>query len=900
MKIRKLSTILVLFILIALSLTSCKKKQEESTESHTKSEATIEQVNEETTLQLEEKLKTMTFDEKETDPADAYKELGYAIEESADGFSLTTLKKELSSGTLSEKNYHIAVVSLAYDTTFFIDTYGSKLIPESYDPSSSLQWMIDHPDELNDREAQMLQKAILPKDSFDFLNELTPQKTSSLLDYILPGYTVHAEEAKSDYTLIYPIGFSQMTAILYNKENVSKEKVSLTKDIIDFACYKYFKLLGEYKKGGIYFAITDTLPAVVGSQTYEFDGTIVLQISNKLSTRDYSGVLLEKLFYIYGAPLFTTSSLQIDWLRQATSAWAIDHVSPNLNYEHRYIPHIYNNIFYSYYLSSLDGVKSWYQYFLYVTQVLGKDTYVKDLYAYIINNPNDHDMNHILSVGTDEAGFREYIAKFGMCLAGGDSYSGKLSSIDSITQYVFLPEESLVSTDVKEMKLSDWKDVGLYQGDYYHLFISTNNLEEEGLNIINNMGAEISKKRGMAIGLTKNNQTDWIMTPNNEMPLYHIDFKSTPADYVHILIYNSDMMDVNTYQYALGQESSMSGNGNLKVTYSKVTALENGYASEEVSWSADEVLEKIKLDGSSDMNGLWHTMIGESYMVKEIALDYRYKNEFIEEETGFEEMTDASGIYFYNSAEEAVSTNPLESLIPDLEGVTEQLNLATEMLEGLPGVDLGDMGLSNQDMDLLHNGLDADSLGLSDEEMAIFNQLMQATKGIQRIRYDASINSLMLYPALPMDLINEEWIEGTKTTKSKNSEGEIVTTTEELVMKAPVLFPQWFYNPDGMTPDDSDLVDTSSLENYSAYANIDMKELLDKIKGVSTTGNAVNVMSLNGKGPIEMDMGGPGNGGTVLESIHFDGHTLIALLSWIDVKDDTTFKCTIELGYSFE
>jgi hypothetical protein len=404
----------------------------------------------------------------------------------------------------------------------------------------------------------------------------------------------------------------------------------------------------------------------------------------------------------------------------------------------------------------------------------------------------------------------------------------------------------------------------------------------------------------MAIGLTSNNQTEWVMTPDNEMPLYHIDFTTTPADYIHILIYNSDMMKVNTYQYALGQEASTLGSGNLKVTYSKESNIDGTHIYEEANWSADEVLEKIKLDGSSDMNGLWHTMIGESYMVKEIALDYRYKKEITKAASGYEEKTNASGLYFYNSAEDAPSTNPVESLIPDLDGLTDQLNLATEMLEGLPGVDLGDMGLSNEEMDLLNNGFDAESLGLSDEEMAIFGQLMKAIKGIQRIRYDASINSLMLYPALPMDLINEEWIEGTKTTKTKDANGEIITTSEDLVMKPPVLFPQWFYNPDGANLGDTAMPDTSSLENYSAYANIDMKELLDKIKGISSTGNAANVMTLNGKGPVEMDMGGLGKGGTLLESVHFDGQKIIALLSWIDTVDGTTYKCSIELSYSFK
>lgn len=598
--------------------------------------------------------------------------------------------------------------------------------------------------------------------------------------------------------------------------------------------------------------------------------------------------------------MFTTNTLQIDWLRQATSVWAIDHVLPNLNYEHRYIPYIYTNIFDPYYLTSLDGAKSWYQYFIYITKVLGNNTYVKDLYQYIISHPNDYDMNHILSAGIDEASFRRYIAKFGMCLTSCDLYSGKLSSIDSMTQYVFLPDEIIEATEINEMKVSDWKDVGLYPGDYYHIYISTTDLEEKGLDIINNMGAEISKKRGMAIGLTNGNQTEWIMTPDNEKPLYHVDFESTPADFIHILIYNSDMMEINTYQYALGQETSTLGSGNLNVTYSKESNIDGTHIFEEVNWSADEVLEKIKLDGSSDVNGLWHTMIGESYMVKEIALDYRYKKEITEVASGFEEKTNASGLYFYNSAEEATTTNPLETLLPNLDGLTDQLNAASEMLEGLPGVDLGDMGLSNEEMDLLNNGFDPASLGLSEEEMSIFGQLMKATKGIQRIRYDASINSLMLYPALPMDLINEEWIEGTKTTKEKNTSGEIMTTSEDIVMKPPVLFHQWFYNPDGMNPDDASLLDNTSLENYSTYSNIDMKELLDKIKGISSTGNAANVMTLNGKGPVEINMGGIGNGGTLLESVHFDGQKIIAILSWTDIVDDTTYKSTIELSYSFK
>jgi hypothetical protein len=494
MKSKKIGITLVILIvfIIAITLTACKKKEDVSSDSQPIDEATITQVNEETTLQIEEKLKTMTFDEVEVDQTKAFTGLGYDIEESGDGFSISQLKKELSEGTISEKDYHIAIVALAYDIDFFITTYGSKLKLESYDPSASLQWMIDHPDELNEQESTMLQKAILPKDSFDFLEETSSKDKTSLLDSILPGYRAHAEDEKSDYTLVYPIGFSKTSAILYDKENVLEEKVSLTKDLIMLASYKYNLILGNYKKECIYFNITDTLPAVVGSQTYEYNGKVILQISNKLPSKDFFGVLLEKLFYIYGAPLFTTQSLQIDWLRQATSVWAIDYVLPNLNYEHRYIPYIYNKIFDPYYLTSLDGVKSWYQYFIYITQVIGKTTYVKDIYQYIINQPNDYDMNRILSVGVDEAGFRKYIAKFGMCLTGGDAYSGTLSSIDSMTQYIFLPDESLSAADVKEMKLSDWKDVGLYSGDYYHVFISTNNLEE-GLDIINNMGLKFLK-----------------------------------------------------------------------------------------------------------------------------------------------------------------------------------------------------------------------------------------------------------------------------------------------------------------------------------------------------------------------------------------------------------------------
>lgn len=191
MKSKKIDITLVILIvfIIAITLTACKKKEDVSSDSQPLSEATITQVNEATTLQIEEKLKTMTFDEVEVDQTKAFTGLGYDIEESGDGFSLSQLKKELSEGTISEKDYHIAVVSLAYDTDFFITTYGSKLKYESYDPSPSLQWMIDHPDELSEQESNMLQKAILPKESFDFLDELSSTKTSSLLDFILPGYT---------------------------------------------------------------------------------------------------------------------------------------------------------------------------------------------------------------------------------------------------------------------------------------------------------------------------------------------------------------------------------------------------------------------------------------------------------------------------------------------------------------------------------------------------------------------------------------------------------------------------------------------------------------------------------------------------------------------------------------
>ncbi|MBN2222852.1 MAG: hypothetical protein JW708_11645, partial [Vallitaleaceae bacterium] len=296
----------------------------------------------------------------------------------------------------------------------------------------------------------------------------------------------------------------------------------------------------------------------------------------------------------------------------------------------------------------------------------------------------------------------------------------------------------------------------------------------------------------------------------------------------------------------------------------------------------------------------WHAMIGESYMVKEIAMDYRYKKEVKEEDSGFEEIIEASGIYFYNSTEEASSNNPLESLIPDLAGLTDQINLANEMLEGLPGVDLGDIGLSDEEMDILTNGIDQESLGLSDEEMMMFEQLMKATKGIQRIRYDASINSLMLYPALPDDILSGEWIEGTMITKERNAEGVLETKSEEIAMNPSILFPQWFTNPDGEDEQESQTPDMGALENYSAYANIDIQEILNQIKGVSVTGNAVNVMTLNGKGMVEVDLGGPGLGGALLESVHFDGQNLSAMLSWIDIVDDTTYKCSIELNYNFQ
>lgn len=904
MRIR-IARVIVGTLIASLLLSACKKEEKSVANNIVSEIESIEQFDEEQTLQVQKDLYEIDlegeeFEQEEISIGDAYAELGYEMEESEEGFSLSTLKRELNEGAITEHEYHSYMVALAYDPDYFIEEYGEKLRQESYDPSASLQWLIDHQDELDERETKMLEEALLPEESFDFLDELSPEESGSIFDLFLPVHTVNAEEKQHDYTLVYPVGFSRVSAILYYKDEVLASKVELTKSLINLACYKYSAILEDYKKGCIYFNITDNIPAVVGAQVYEFEDKVVMQVSNKLQAENYVGVFLEKLFYIYGSPLFTTNNLKTEWLRQATSVWAIDHVWPDLNYEHRYIPHIYTSIFDSYYLISLDGVKSWYQYFLYVTRVLGNEGYVKDLYYDILAHPNDYDMNRILSAGIDEAGLREYMAKFGMCLTGGDSYTGKLSHVDSITQYVFLPDESISATEIKEKSLSNWIDVGLYQGDYHHVFFSTNGLEEKGLNIINNMGAEISKKRGMVIGLTKNDQTEWIMTPENEMPLYHIDFKDTPADYVHILIFNSDMMEVNTYQYALGQEAPMEGTGSIKVTYSKETNLDNAYFLEEVSWESDESLEKIEFDASNDMSGLWKTMIGDSYMVKEIATDYRYKKEVKDEESGFEEITEASGVYFYNSTEEATTTNPLESLLPDLAGLTDQINVANEMLQGLPGVDFGDMGLSEEDLDIIDNGFDAEALGLSDEEMMVFEELMRATKGVQRIRYDSSINSLMLYPALPKDILSEEWIEGTVVTKERNSEGVLVTTSDEITMNPTILFPQWFYNPDEEEQGDVSVPDMSALENYSAYADIDIQEILDQIKGISSTGNAVNVMTLNGKGNIEVDLGGPGQGGALIESVQFDGQNLSAVLSWIDIADDTTLKCAVELNYIFQ
>ncbi|MBN2221177.1 MAG: hypothetical protein JW708_03155, partial [Vallitaleaceae bacterium] len=163
MKAKNIVINLTLLIFIIISLQACKKKEENNTVEEVFSDMTIEQADEEASVQAQEKLFTMDLEaeelESEKEEETAYIKLGYEVKESGEGFSLSTLKKQLNEGSLSEQEYHCAVVSLAYDPSFFKEEYATELIAESYDPSSSLQWMIDHQKELDEREKAMLQKA---------------------------------------------------------------------------------------------------------------------------------------------------------------------------------------------------------------------------------------------------------------------------------------------------------------------------------------------------------------------------------------------------------------------------------------------------------------------------------------------------------------------------------------------------------------------------------------------------------------------------------------------------------------------------------------------------------------------------------------------------------------------
>ena len=871
---------------------------------------------------------------------DAWETLGYEVAGDGDDHEgkphiLSAMKQDVLAGKLSEHDYHVRHVAMVYDPAYFMGLNGKRLWKEPVDLSVSLQWMLDHESQLSEQEKGMLKKAVLPADviaqvSGDFaaaageaqtpceeprLSASKGQKMVGTVSAIWGAFAenfvtvVHAEENLHDKMIFEVPGFKYQAALLYLKDSVLQAKLDMLRSAVVLAGAKFEQVLGEYDEILVVY-VNSNLPACVSAKSYFTQGVRVLELNPNAGAHELVGGLLEEVFYLFTGMAVDNgaASFEVEWLREATSAWGVHFAFPDLNYEHRYAPHLYNFIDTPYFALSDEKMKSWYQYFLYVTEVLGETSYVKDIYAYLSEHMGPPDMNKALQAGTDEAGFRTYMAKFFMCLCGADDTTGSLSDADGVPSYTLIAETSQTGEEIRKLKLSAWQIADMMPFDIHHVMLGVSTLDpKQGLNILNNMGSDVSNKAGMAIGIMKNDKMTWMMGPSNEMSHYSLDFEKHPADYVHILLFNADMKAVEVYKYALGAQKLTKGTGTMQVTYTEKwdNAKESG--EKNIRWESEEKVEKLSIQGSDDLQGLLNAMTGETYLVQEMAVDYSFQASSAAKGSYREEKTSATGIFFHNSTPEAGTQLTPGGLLPGTAGLG-QLNDALGQLkdlEGMEGLDGADFGLNAEEQAILENGADLGAMGLSPDEINAVNGLMRVMGSIPRIKFDPGVDSLMLFPGLPPEITGEPWVEGTTEVRTKDADGKIVTKSQDVKMTPPVLLPQWFVNPDA-AGEEADLPEMEAMEGadalsaYQDYLPTDVEDIMDRLKGFSDTGNAVNVMGLNGKSVVTVEVGGFGEGGVILEVVRYVGTDLFARFTWTEQVDGVQYNLTVEMNYRFE
>ena len=547
-----------------------------------------------------------------------------------------------------------------------------------------------------------------------------------------------------------------------------------------------------------------------------------IYIDFERAERETEAALVHELFHAFQeAVLFTypgvvKTGAQIDWLKEATAAWAIDQVYPDNDFEIDTVPRIYEQPWIEYYSINTYDKYTWYQLFFYITEVLGSrgDDYVYRLFSsYNLNLNMDTVFNYAHGARMH---FNQDFAKLGMALFGGvDSYMTFESQETSYPSQYRIYIDDFAKFELSE--IADTYDAGFREkvftspGFEYIVIKIPQDFSEQLIFQQNLSMTHEEQYTGMRIAVKRDGQWQWEnISLEPAMHVVDIGGSFDVIDEVLLMLYSTGFEQSEKMQYKVTTGTPTKAQGSIIVKWEKdYNSPDEGYTEKEVMTVVlSETLEKTSLSSQLGDETIMQLAFGENYEVTDLSIDYIYN--YSKKGQDREESIIGSGSYIYvpGSGGEGISmpsdiSGALKDAIKGLEDLTEEYK---EFIPELPKI--------------------------PDLEIPGLEELFGGGSALSRIVIRPELGVFELRPSMPPDVLSKDWVTYQNTVKYPDPEKPNTekTDTEQYNGRPSVIFPLWFSNPnyseDFVPPDESLYADDTEAMNKMM---IDMQKSLNKL-----------------------------------------------------------------------
>lgn len=797
-------------------------------------------------------------------------------------------------GDMEETEYHVNVLSTALSNED--DAISSSFI---YDISPSIQWMVDHYEDLSADDQAQINQLVPP--IFSPISDNTG--SLDMRDYFQLSLDVHAEEDIDIPMALYPRSIDDKVYI-----NHMEPTLEIKEELEDLIISTYDEIkptIGDPLEitqlpYNISFDVMLLPPTVISysslrTEWQETDLVPVFHIalSSTASNDEIQAAMVHELFHAYQMSIgYKRANSLENFLMESTAIWMVTYVYPDNPIPDRtYADTLYVTNFNLNTDSMNDYVmKSWYQLPYFIERAQLDTKFVKD---YLETGVGMLDLGEVfVGMKMDLTEIARLFNLFVQALVmrvdpspgsymGEPPYESRSIIVDDLT--------TMTVAEIAEKEPED--DMSHYTIDNTGIDFIYAPLDLAGqalIDLYDNLSGEVEDEgHGLIVfGVTDD---DFERLLSTQEGLYTKIFSTSDKNYKGLLFafFNIDFVSV-THDYRMDVQQEITGTSMINVEINRTfpASSDNGYEHREDEYKItleEELSLMIATADDSVYGDMLNLSTGDPYFVENLYCTFSGKSRS-DYTNGNWNVYEYDGGYVYDSLADTntYSSNPggdanldlgqfFSGLQDGLPG-TDSNNDGSDSLQPSQGGGLGaisglldqfnDLVTSNPDLPGLpepqeiNTSTDENGVPLPDFDPSLLTGLLGNVNKVIRMREDLNLGTFTLYPTLPKDLERDDWVVAKSEVHRKNADGQM-ETFHDTSDTTPVIsfFPLWFTNT-AYDPDGAEEYMDSIPEDEEDYAEEyqDMESIRARLQSITGDFDKNNLAHMVNMGPQDVDV----------------------------------------------